>query len=195
MDTGFIANEEAALVADPLSDMGREDAGFRLREVAATDNDAVPSPWDNLEGVVGFRANAPARSTQFVVIDGTPENVRMLEQDDHPMTSLIALSSTRVVAFENGSAFEVGSFPRPGASAGTASDGSLRAPMPGKIVATPAKAGDTVTKGQPVIVLEAMKMEHALVAPFDGVVGTINAAIGDQVGADTVLAAIEGKSA
>ena len=45
------------------------------------------------------------------------------------------------------------------------------------------------------IVLEAMKMEHALVAPFDGVVGAINAAVGDQVGADAVLALIEGKSA
>ncbi|WP_374599580.1 biotin carboxylase N-terminal domain-containing protein [Brevundimonas sp.] len=78
---------------------------------------------------------------------------------------------------------------------GTASDGSLRAPMPGKIVATPAKAGDTVSKGQPVIVLEAMKMEHALVAPFDGVVGAINATVGDQVGADAVLAQIEGKPA
>ena len=40
--------------------------------------------------------------------------------------------------------------------------------MPGKIVATPVKAGDAVAKGQPVVVLEAMKMEHALTAPFDG---------------------------
>jgi biotin carboxyl carrier protein len=62
--------------------------------------------------------------------------------------------------------------------------------MPGKIVATPAKPGDTVTKGQPVVVLEAMKMEHALVAPFDGVVGEIGVAVGDQVAADTVLAVV-----
>ncbi|MDP1913357.1 acetyl/propionyl/methylcrotonyl-CoA carboxylase subunit alpha [Brevundimonas sp.] len=71
-----------------------------------------------------------------------------------------------------------------------ASDGSLRAPMPGKIVATPAKPGDPVTKGQPVVVLEAMKMEHALVAPFDGVVGEVSVAVGDQVSADTVLATV-----
>ena len=51
--------------------------------------------------------------------------------------------------------------------------------MPGKIVATPARAGDAVTKGQPVVVLEAMKMEHALVAPFDGVVGEIGVSVGD----------------
>ncbi len=74
---------------------------------------------------------------------------------------------------------------------GAASDGSLRAPMPGKIVATPAKAGDVVVKGQPVIVLEAMKMEHALNAPFDGVVGEVAFAVGDQVAADAVLAVVE----
>ena len=71
---------------------------------------------------------------------------------------------------------------------GPASDGSLRAPMPGKIVATPAKPGDAVTKGQPVVVLEAMKMEHALVAPFDGVVGEIGVAVGDQVIDGAILA-------
>ncbi|MDY6924684.1 MAG: acetyl/propionyl/methylcrotonyl-CoA carboxylase subunit alpha [Pseudomonadota bacterium] len=77
-----------------------------------------------------------------------------------------------------------------GSAAGPASDGSLRAPMPGKIVATPAKPGDTVTKGQPVVVLEAMKMEHALVAPFDGVVAEIAVALGDQVTDGTVLAVV-----
>jgi acetyl/propionyl-CoA carboxylase alpha subunit len=81
-----------------------------------------------------------------------------------------------------------------GAGGGAVSDGSLRAPMPGKIVATPAKPGDTVTKGQPVVVLEALKMEHALVAPFDGVVGEVSVAVGDQVSADTVLATVEGAS-
>jgi propionyl-CoA carboxylase alpha chain/3-methylcrotonyl-CoA carboxylase alpha subunit len=53
--------------------------------------------------------------------------------------------------------------------------------MPGKIVATPVKAGDAVAKGQPVVVLEAMKMEHALTAPFDGVVESVSASVGDQV--------------
>jgi biotin carboxyl carrier protein len=116
----------------------------------------------------------------------------MLDDDDHPMTRLLGLSATRVIAFENGSAFDVSAFARGSAgSAGPAADGALRAPMPGKIVATPAKPGDTVTKGQPVVVLEAMKMEHALVAPFDGVVGEIGVAVGDQVAADTVLAVVE----
>jgi 3-methylcrotonyl-CoA carboxylase alpha subunit len=97
----------------------------------------------------------------------------------------------RPVLFHNGEAFEFGHRVHGGAATGLgASDGSLRAPMPGKIVATPAKAGDSVTKGQPVVVLEAMKMEHALVAPFDGVVETVGAAVGDQVVDGAVLATV-----
>ena len=192
VDTGFIATEESDLAAEPLSEMGVEDAAHRLRHVAAGSGDSADSPWDSLSGAVGFRANAPSRTTQSVVVDGVPQIARMLDDDDHPMTRLISLSATRLVAFESGSAFEVSAFARGGSGAsGLASDGALRAPMPGKIVATPAKPGDTVTKGQPVVVLEAMKMEHALVAPFDGVVGEIGVSVGDQVAADAVLATVE----
>ena len=192
VDTGFIATEESDLAAEPLSEMGVEDAAHRLRHVAAGSGDSADSPWDSLTGAVGFRANAPSRITQSLVVDGVPQIARMLDDDDHPMTRLISLSATRLVAFESGSAFEVSAFARGGSGAsGPASDGALRAPMPGKIVATPAKPGDTVTKGQPVVVLEAMKMEHALVAPFDGVVGEIGVSVGDQVAADAVLATVE----
>jgi acetyl/propionyl-CoA carboxylase alpha subunit len=191
VDTGFIAAEESDLAAEPLSEMGIEDAAHRLRHFAAGSGDSAESPWDSLTGAVGFRANAPTRNTQSVVVDGVAQIARMLDDDDHPMTPLIGISATRVIAFENGSAFDVSAFARGGSGAsGPASDGALRAPMPGKIVATPAKPGDTVTKGQPVVVLEAMKMEHALVAPFDGVVGEIGVSIGDQVAADTVLATV-----
>ncbi len=76
------------------------------------------------------------------------------------------------------------------ASTGPASDGSLRAPMPGKVVATPAAAGDTVAKGAPIVVVEAMKMEHALTAPFDGVVETVSVVVGEQVADGTVLAVV-----
>ncbi|GLS01727.1 3-methylcrotonyl-CoA carboxylase subunit alpha [Brevundimonas denitrificans] len=193
VDTGFIAAEESDLAAEPLSEMGIEDAANRLRQFASTARaDLTASPWDHLDGAVGFRANAPDRRTQSVRVDGAPHVAELLEDDDHPMTRLIGLSATRVVAFENGSAFDVSAFGRAGGGSGSgpASDGALRAPMPGKIVATPAKPGDAVTKGQPVVVLEAMKMEHALVAPFDGVVGEISVSIGDQVSADAVLATV-----
>ena len=59
--------------------------------------------------------------------------------------------------------------------------GRLTAPMPGKVVAFFAQAGDAVRKGQPLAVMEAMKMEHTLSAPRDGVVEALLYAVGDQV--------------
>jgi len=59
--------------------------------------------------------------------------------------------------------------------------GRLTAPMPGKILSFSVKAGDKVTKGQPLAVMEAMKMEHTIAAPADGVVEELMYAPGDQV--------------
>ncbi len=63
----------------------------------------------------------------------------------------------------------------------TAEGGRLTAPMPGKVVSFAVKAGDAVTKGQPLAVMEAMKMEHTIAAPADGVVQELLYAPGDQV--------------
>jgi 3-methylcrotonyl-CoA carboxylase alpha subunit len=62
-----------------------------------------------------------------------------------------------------------------------AEGGRLTAPMPGKVVSFAVKAGDKVTKGQPLAVMEAMKMEHTIAAPADGVVQELLYAPGDQV--------------
>lgn len=62
-----------------------------------------------------------------------------------------------------------------------AEGGRLTAPMPGKVVSFAVKAGDTVTKGQVLAVMEAMKMEHTIAAPADGVVAELLYAPGDQV--------------
>ena len=59
--------------------------------------------------------------------------------------------------------------------------GRLTAPMPGKIVAILVKPGDTVQKGVPLLIMEAMKMEHTIAAPRDGVVRELLYAVGDQV--------------
>ena len=191
IDTGFIAAEEAELAAEPLSVMGLEDAAHYLRVDAESEESSDPgSPWDGWNGSLGFRANGAARTLQHLFVDGESRTVPMRDEA-HAVISYLPLTDGAGVAFENGSAFEVRAFARAGTGGGTASDGSLRAPMPGKIVATPVTAGDAVTKGQPIIVLEAMKMEHALVAPFDGVVGAVAFAVGDQVGADAVLATVE----
>ena len=69
--------------------------------------------------------------------------------------------------------------------------GSLEAPMPGNIVRVDAKVGDTVKAHQPVVILESMKMQNEISAPFDGTVKAINCAVGDQVAYGEVLAEIE----
>ena len=68
--------------------------------------------------------------------------------------------------------------------------GSLLAPMPGMIIRVLAGPGATVTAGQPLVVLEAMKMEHTVAAPSDGVVAEVAAAAGEQVEAGQVLAVV-----
>jgi 3-methylcrotonyl-CoA carboxylase alpha subunit len=66
------------------------------------------------------------------------------------------------------------------ADRGTAG-GHLAAPMPGKVIAVLVAAGAAVHKGQALVVLEAMKMEHTITAPADGTVEGIRFAVGDQV--------------
>jgi 3-methylcrotonyl-CoA carboxylase alpha subunit len=66
--------------------------------------------------------------------------------------------------------------------------GHLTAPMPGKIIAVLVETGAVVARGQPLVTMEAMKMEHTVAAPFDGVVETIRFEVGDLVseGADLI---------
>ncbi len=75
------------------------------------------------------------------------------------------------------------------------SDGRLLAPMAGRIVAVRSEPGDTVAKGQILVILEAMKMEHEIKAPSDGVVEAIAVAEGDQVEPKQMLAMVAAATA
>ncbi|MDY0744056.1 acetyl/propionyl/methylcrotonyl-CoA carboxylase subunit alpha [Paucibacter sp. R3-3] len=77
------------------------------------------------------------------------------------------------------------------AGEGAAEAGRLTAPMPGKMVSFLAQPGDKVAKGQPLAVMEAMKMEHTISAPRDGVVAELLFAVGDQVGDGAELLRLE----
>ena len=79
-------------------------------------------------------------------------------------------------------------FPAPGSAV---EQGSLVAPMPGNVIRLAAAVGDTVTTGQPLIWLEAMKMEHTITAPNDGVLAELNVNTGQQVEVGAVLARVE----
>jgi 3-methylcrotonyl-CoA carboxylase alpha subunit len=63
--------------------------------------------------------------------------------------------------------------------------------MPGRVASVEVVAGEKVAKGQRLLTLEAMKMEHGLVAPFDGTVAELAAEAGAQVGEGAVLARVE----
>ena len=79
-------------------------------------------------------------------------------------------------------------YPEPGT---VVEKGSLLAPMPGAVIRLGAALGDTVSAGQPLIWLEAMKMEHTIAAPSDGVLTQLDVHVGQQVEVGTVLARVE----
>lgn len=71
---------------------------------------------------------------------------------------------------------------------------NIRSPMPGSVVELVVKEGDEVSKGTPVIIVEAMKMETTLYSSIDGVIGKINVKKDEQIDADTDLVIIENRS-
>lgn len=80
--------------------------------------------------------------------------------------------------------------PKAAALAGAQGSVKVNAPMPGKVLAIKANAGQAVKKGEVVLLLEAMKMENEIVAPQDGTIASINVAVGDSVEAGVVLATL-----
>ncbi|MCM3924711.1 acetyl/propionyl-CoA carboxylase subunit alpha, partial [Frankia sp. AiPs1] len=69
--------------------------------------------------------------------------------------------------------------------------GEARSPMPGTVIAVHAAAGDEVAVGAPLVVVEAMKMEHTVGAPVAGVVKDVLVGVGEQVTLDAVLAVVD----
>jgi acetyl-CoA/propionyl-CoA carboxylase biotin carboxyl carrier protein len=72
--------------------------------------------------------------------------------------------------------------------------GTVRAPMPGTVVSVLAEAGQQVTAGQPLVIVEAMKMEHTVTAPADGVLAELTVKAGQQVKMDETLAVVSRES-
>ena len=85
---------------------------------------------------------------------------------------------------------QVESAARSGATGGSA-DGRVIAPMPGKVIDVRVADGDAVESHQPLVVLEAMKMEQVVTAPYDAGVRSVDVRVGDQVGSGTVLVTLE----
>jgi biotin carboxyl carrier protein len=100
-------------------------------------------------------------------------------------------SGDKVLVSYKGNVYTVESARPRARGASAAGSGELRAPMPGQIVDVLVAEGDKVTKGQKVLVLEAMKTQQPFTAPFDGVVEKLSVAKGQQVAEAAVLAVIK----
>ena len=169
LDTGLIAREGEALIpaAEP------SDAALRT---AATGL-AAPGP------LAGFRLNAAPRLEGRFLLDGAAVTVPLAPTSDHHPQGdgLIA---------EEGQVWRLQPWRAAGGAGGEAADGAILSPMPGRIIAVAVAAGDRVTKGQTLLTVEAMKMEHSLVAPFDGEVANLRGEEGGQVTEGLLLARI-----
>ncbi|TYB68991.1 ATP-grasp domain-containing protein [Nonomuraea sp. PA05] len=81
------------------------------------------------------------------------------------------------------------------AGAAAAADGVVRSPMPGTVLVVKTQQGERVSQGQPLLIVEAMKMEHTVTAPHDGVVSELSARAGQPVDMDAVLAVVTSEEA
>ncbi len=178
VDTGFIGRHHEALIppkVEPPAEILADAAWFVVHgEVPPA---ATQDPWNARDG---FRLAGRARpSVEFVI----GEARRRIDVPDVPGGArVVRLANGDVAVMAHGETFALRLYDplASGDAAGAASD-RISAPMPGKVTQVLVKAGDKVTRGQPLAVLEAMKMEHTLSAPADAEVESVDAAAGDQV--------------
>ncbi|MGY4396950.1 3-methylcrotonyl-CoA carboxylase alpha subunit [Sphingomonas sp. UYAg733] len=218
--TGFIDRHSESLIARHFSDAPLLAAlGWRLEQFMEADyapgssDTWAPAP----SKLFGFRMNSTVQPARILMrTDGRDQDIRVEPLKSRgdwtwsitidgrsPFEASGNLPTTfgpspsepfegPIRVFEGGDSqiFDFGG--RHSASAaGAAGDGAILSPMPGRIIAVEVAAGDVVAKGQKLVTLEAMKMEHSLVAPFDGTVAELNAETGGQVSEGAVLARIE----
>jgi len=108
-------------------------------------------------------------------------------EGDHVETFHCVRDGGIIHLFWRGTAYRIEEDGDPPRSAHRAASGALEAPMPGRVIALRVAPGQAVTKGQELLVVEAMKMENALRAPRDGVVKSVAVRPGDMVSPGIVL--------
>jgi acyl-CoA carboxylase subunit alpha len=214
-DTGYLTRHAPAALGAPAAGPGHAAvaalAAQAANRAAAPVLGGLPSGWRNVGGPPQRVAYALGEQSLEVVyafrrrglevaVNGEPLAVRLLRASPDAVELEVdgvrrAYAVHRVPGWSyvdgpDGSAalVEVPRFADPFA---VAHAGSLLAPMPGGVVRVLAAEGDPVTAGQPLVVLEAMKMEHTVAAPVDGVLAELAVAPGDQVDTGQVLAVVE----
>ncbi len=198
-----------ALLVDPSFTSGAVHTGLieQLGQDVVFDLEPPPSLLDLVaEGLVddrlpekltGFRLNAPPqrivrlmdrKNIYEAALRGPRDAAQALQDDDW---FSFTPNGDSIFAAMQGQTWRFELAAQRGTATGAASDGAILSPMPGRIIAVAVARGDSVTKGQKLLTLEAMKMEHSLVAPFDGIVAEMNAAEGGQVSEGALLAKID----
>jgi len=220
-DTAFFDTHGLAKLATPIADAkapGLSALAAALADAAynttgATVFRGLPSGWRNVPSGYQVKTYVDATGEAHVVAYRFTRG--RLELRDGSAVGLVAATPDRVVLSVDGveHAFDVaryGSpesqdvfvdsplgpvrliaearFPDPDSAV---AQGSLLAPMPGSVIRVGAAVGDKVKAGQPLIWLEAMKMEHTITAPGAGVLAELNVAAGQQVDVGAVLARID----
>jgi propionyl-CoA carboxylase alpha chain len=204
----------AAALADDrtvrLSVVAAALADAAANRAAATVLRAVPSGWRNVVSANQHKAFRDSAGTEHTVAyrhlrGGTvhlPEDPDLDVSSAEPGSVVLAHGGVATEfhvarygdktcvdsALGSVSLVAVPRFPEPGS---TVAKGSLLAPMPGAVIRLGAGLGDTVTAGQPLVWLEAMKMEHTIAAPADGVLVELGVTVGQQVEVGAVLARVE----
>mgnify|MGYP000928133973 FL=1 len=196
------------------------DAAFADRRAARSADPA--SPWHARDG---WRMNATAcRSLLFrhgesehevevaylpgawrlsvgscsVVARGelNPRGLLRVELDGTRMDATVIAAAGRRHVFAKGRAWQLAAVdPLHHGGEGGGAEGGLLAPMPGKVIALVAAEGAKVEKGAPLLILEAMKMEHTITAPAAGTVKAFRFGVGDQVGDGAELVDFEAAAA
>jgi 3-methylcrotonyl-CoA carboxylase alpha subunit len=178
--TGFIGDnlDWLALRPEP-SESGLAAATALISERERAHDAASPAsiPWGEL---TGFRLNSCPDLDVQIAVDGENQQAKLVVHSTNASSPLILGDSVLLV--ESGWPFII-TLPEHGSAAGghSASAGSILSPMPGRIISVAVSEGDSVSAGQSLVTVEAMKMEHVLKAPFDGEVSDLKAATYDQV--------------
>jgi propionyl-CoA carboxylase alpha chain/3-methylcrotonyl-CoA carboxylase alpha subunit len=216
VDTSFVDAKLTELAAPPQPTpcaVGAVAASLAFKDVTALPS-RTGEPWSR--GLFGFRLNGAARApvrlhhdghAVEVVLSAAGENKVWVEiGDSRLLVELTAAGELSVdgviyhgyetgegghVVFEVGAAFLFSRYTAGEADAQGGGDGTIVAPMPGRIVSVGKAAGASVQAGETVLTLEAMKMEYALKAPFDGVLVEVSVREGEQVAEQAVLARLE----
>jgi 3-methylcrotonyl-CoA carboxylase alpha subunit len=219
LDTGLIERERAALFDQPGLPLRTSAAAVVAHTLAVEGAAQSTDPWSARDGWRLFgsatrRFDLEAggahhevllsrhhRGGMTLTVEGESIEFAVQSTDAETHELFLGIERIRVKTYAQGERVAV--FTADGSAVLTEVDliahagdgptegGRLTAPMPGKLVAFLAKAGDTVTKGQPLAVMEAMKMEHTISAPRDGKVAELLFAVGDQVGDGAELLKLE----